>query len=265
MRLLPFLLTTALLMPVPGLAQSSARLSEVAPTATPPLLAMARARALTYLDELPNFIATQITQRSVLIRGEWQLVDVLEMTVNYERGTGETTRLVSVNGNRPDDVHRKGKGAKAMGVLSSQFPTLFGPAAQTIFVETGVESYRGRDCQVYRYTVAKANSGYLLNATLNAKPATVLMVGYSGHIWLDRETGYPLRVEKFADDIPPDFPISNTEVVVEYDWVSISGEQHWLPVKSESIVELSENRRLYLNVTEFRNYRKFDGDVKVMD
>lgn len=297
MRLFPLLLTTALLMPVSGLAQSPARTkrparspkraapphivptltqppevaptlaqpAKNAPTANPPLLALARARALTYLDELPNFITTQITRRSVFIRGEWQPIDVLETTVNYERGTGETTRLISVNGNRPDDAYRKGKGAKAVGVLSSQLPTLFRPSSQTTFVETEAELYRGRPCRIYRYSVAKANSSYQLSALLNKKPPVVLTVGYSGRIWLDGETGYPLRVEKFADDIPPDFPISKAEVTVEYDWVTISGEQHWLPVTSESLTELTENRRLYLNVTEFRDYRKYDGDVKVVD
>lgn len=288
MRLLPMLLTVTLLMPVSGLAQSPARTkrnlkplrrtappkagvlpvkpSEVAPgPVRPSVLALAQARALTYLDELPDFITTQTTRRLVLVRGEWELLDILEMAVNYEHDRGETTRLLSVNGNRPDESYHKAKGAKTVGVFSLQLPTLFRPSSQTVFTETDVEAYRGRNCRVYRYTVPKSNSSYELNATLDGKSPNVMTVGYSGRIWIDGETGYPLRVEKFADDIPSDFPISNAEVVVEYDWVTISGEKYWLPVKSESVVELSENRRLYLNVTEFRNYRKFDGEVKVVD
>lgn len=298
MRFFPLLLTTALLMPVSGLAQSPSRTKrhlkplrrhappravpapvrplEIAPVsvsppeirpapAKPSLLAQAQTRALTYLDELPDFITTQITRRLALIRGEWKPIDVLETAVNYEHGKGETTRLLSVNGNRPDESYRRGKGAKAVGVFSSQLPTLFRQSSQTVFTETDVELYRGRNCRIYRYTVPKSNSGYELNATVNGKTPVVLTVGYSGRIWIDVETGYPLRVEKSADDIPPDFPLSNAEVVVEYDWVTISGEKYWLPIRSESVVELRENRRLYLNVTEFRNYRKFDGDVKMVD
>jgi hypothetical protein len=280
------LLTVALLAPVTGLAQSPARTKRnakplrrtapppaapvnppktAAPPVTPSVLALARVRALTYLDELPDFIATQTIRRSVLVRGAWEPIDELEIAVNYQHGKGETTRLVSVNGNRPGDSHHKHLGAKAVGAFSFQLPTLFQPSSKTVFTEAGAETYRDRDCRIYAYAVPKASSSYTLTANLTGDSPAVLTVGHSGRMWIDAKTGHPLRVEKIADDISPDFPISNSEVAVEYDWVTISGEKYWLPVKSESVIELRENRKLYLNVTEFRNYRKFDGDVKVLD
>jgi hypothetical protein len=282
------LLTVALLAPVTSLAQSPARTKRNVkplrrttppkagaapvnpPETTPPpvapsVLALAKTRALIYLDELPDFIATQTTRRSVLVHGAWEPIDELEITVNYQRGKGETTHLVSVNGNRPDESYRKSWGAKAVGVFSFQFSTLFQPSSKTVFTEAGVEVYRGRDCRIYAYAVPKASSSYQLTANMTGNSPAVLTVGHSGRMWIDAKTGHPLRVEKIADDISPDFPLSNAEVVVEYDWVTISGEKYWLPVKSESVVELRENRRLYLNVTEFRDYRKFDGEVKVLD
>ncbi len=258
MRFLGLVLTTIILISIPGAAQIRHR-AELS------LLEQSRDCALTHLDDLPDFIATQITRRSWLSGGEWHLMDVLEMTISYEHGAGEKTRLVSVNGLPPNQAYRNAPGAKAVGVFSLQWVTLFQPTTHATFAPDGDDWYRERHCRTYRFAVPRPSSTYKLAASLNGKPSQFTIVGYSGRMWLDVETGYPLRIEKVADDIPSDFPISGAETVAEYDWITISGKRFWLPVQSESFVELSSDRRRFLNVTEFRNYRKFDGDVKVVD
>jgi hypothetical protein len=52
---------------------------------------------------------------------------------------------------------------------------------------------------------------------------------------------------------------------VEYDWREVSGKRYWLPIKAEVIHGSDRYRTYFRNVIEFRDYRKFDGDVKILD
>jgi hypothetical protein len=54
-------------------------------------------------------------------------------------------------------------------------------------------------------------------------------------------------------------------VVVDYDWVSISGRRFWMPVNAEALAEFPKQGQTFLNVIEFRNYRKFEGEIQVVD
>lgn len=230
-----------------------------------PLLDQAREFALGTLNELPDFLADQTIRRSTLNRGAWQHRDLLETTVSFEQEAGEKIRLVSVDGQPTTQTYDEVGGTTNVGTFSWHLTAPFQPSAETDFKEVGGERYRGRDCVIYRYKVLKKNSKYKLRAGNPGTPREETIIGYSGRMWIDRDTKYVLRVEMESEEVPPDFPMSHSEVVVDYDWVSISGRRFWMPVNAEALAEFQKSGQTFLNVIDFRNYRKFEGDIKVVD
>lgn len=230
-----------------------------------PTLEQAREYALASLNDLPDFVADQTIRRSTLVRGAWQHRDLLETTVSYENTVGETVRLISVDGIPSTRSYEDVGGTTNVGTFSWHLTSPFAPNSNGTFSEVGQERYRGRDCLIYRYQVSKETSKYQLRATTTGAPTEKLIVGYSGRMWIDRDTKYVLRVEMESDDVPPDFPMSHTEVVVDYDWVTISERRFWLPVRAEALAEFPKQGQTFLNVIDFRNYRKFEGDIKIVD
>ena len=230
-----------------------------------PLLDQAREFALASLNELPDFLADQTIRRSTLIRGAWQHRDLLETTVSYEQEVGEKIRLVSVDGQPTAKTYDDIGGTTNVGTFSWHVTAPFQPAAEADFQEAGSERYRGRDCAIFRYKVLKKNSKYQLRAVSPGTLTQTAVVGFSGRMWIDRETKYVLRVEMVAEEIPTDFPMSHSEVVVDYDWVSISGRRFWMPVNAEAVAEFPKQGQTFLNVIDFRNYRKFEGEIQVVD
>jgi hypothetical protein len=87
--------------------------------------------------------------------------------------------------------------------------------------------------------------------------------GYSGSIWVEKETGHVLRVEMQADGIPKSFPMDKVEATVEYDMVRISGEPSLLPVHSENLGCERGTPYCSRNVIEFRNYHKFGSESTI--
>lgn len=230
-----------------------------------PLLEQARAAALGALDELPDFTASQTIRRSTLVRGKWELRDTLETKVSYENRSGEKVQLISIDGRPTNRTYDDVGGSTSVGSFSSQLAAPLQPSSNGKFTETGGERYRGRDCAIYQFTVPQASSSYELHAVIEGGPEKVITIGYSGRMWIDRETKRILRVEQEAENIPPGFPMTQSEVTVDYDWVTISGQRYWMPIRAESLQGFGAYNQSFLNVTEFRDYRKFEGDVKVVD
>ena len=89
------------------------------------------------------------------------------------------------------------------------------------------------------------------------------MVGYSGSVWIDTESKYVLRIEESSNEIPAGFPVTLSENAVEYDWATIGGQRYLLPVRAEVLLGRDSQRVYSRNVIEFRDYRKFEGKIKL--
>lgn len=230
-----------------------------------PLLEQARFYALQSADDIPDFIVTQIIRR--LTRdssGRWQLRDVLETEVRVEGGR-ERVELRSIDGRPTNRRFEEVGGATSIGDFSGQLAAPFLPATQTRFREVKQERYRGHLCRVYDFTVPQATSGYMLTVRLADGHPQRIQVGYQGSMWIDEETKRIVRIEHTATDIPPGFPMSQVESAVDYDWVTILGKRYWMPKMAETIQVSDTYRQAFRNISEFRNYRKFEGDIKIIE
>jgi hypothetical protein len=237
----------------------AARLSQL------PFIEQARFYALRSVDDLPDFIVTQTIHRMVRdSRGQWRTRDVLETEVRVEGGR-ERIELLSINGRPTRQRFEDVGGATSVGDFSVQLAAPFLPSTKTRFREAKREHYRGRPCRVYDFVVPQATSGYTLTVRLSDGTPQRVQVGYQGSLWVDEVTKRVLRIEHTATNIPPGFPMSQVESAVDYDWVTILDKSYWMPLTAETIQVSDAYRQAFRNVSEFRNYRKFEGDIKIIE
>ena len=228
-----------------------------------PFIEQARYHALEYTDELPNFRVMQFVTRYA--RGpadrDWVKRDTLELELTYSTRDGEKYRLLRLNGASTRLGYEQVAGSTSTGEFGALLSSLFSRRAQTEFTEKGGEKFNGRDARVYDFLVRKANSNSELTDRTTGRS---VVAGYRGTVWIDGQTKSVLRIELAHENIQPGFPLTLAENSVDYDWVDIAGQRHLLPVRAEVLLGRDAERQYYRNLIEFRQYQKFDTDVKLV-
>ena len=70
-----------------------------------------------------------------------------------------------------------------------------------------------------------------------------------------------MRIKIECDTIPPDFPIQQVSLNLDYDFTKISNQEFLLPLKSD--LHSRQGKFLSWNETEFRLYRKFGTESEI--
>jgi hypothetical protein len=235
------------------------------------VLAKTREATLEAVDQMPDFVVKQLVKRShALGRSQnWQVEDHLVVGVTYRVKEGEQYRLLAVNGMTNAAVTEKSNykeagGTSSTGEFVSILKGLFEPESKTTFKPFDTDTLRGRPTIVYEYDIKKENSKWLIEHG-NAES---VIAASRGKVWVDREKFRVLRVESEAYDIPRDFPVSATNVAVDYDWVTIQGQGDYL-LPSHSVIVMTLNERgqvaQFRNDIRFRNYQKFGTELKIIE
>ncbi len=227
-----------------------------------PLLEQARIYALQFAEELPNFMVTQTVTRYLQTPDtrNWELQDKLEVELSYRVGKGEVFKLLRVNGVAARESYEELGGSTSTGEFGSTLAGLFWPETRAEFREVKRETFRGRPTVVFDFKVRRLNSRTQLTDKSSGKTT---VAGYSGSVWIDTESKRVLRMEDSADEIPAGFPLSLSENVIEYDWTTIAGERYLLPIRAEVLMGRDTQKVYTRNVIEFRDYRKFEGTIKL--
>src|SRR5262245_1863092 len=228
-----------------------------------PLIEQARYHALDFAADLPNFVVTQAVTRSVQHPGtrDWRIQDRLDVQLTYRADKGEEYKLVSIDGKPVRQSYDQLGGSTSAGEFGSFLASLFAPSSKAQFTQVKHETFRNRDTVVYEFTVKRVNSTVQIT---DKDQNRSIITAYKGSLWIDTETKQVLRVESSSFDIAPGFPITLAENSVEYDWVTIAGERYLLPVKAEVLLGRDRDRFYSKNLIEFRNYHKYEGDVRLV-
>lgn len=228
-----------------------------------PLIEQARYHANEFMNDLPNFVVTQIVTRYARTAGkrDFEQQDKLEIELSYRSKTGEQFHLVRYNDKPTTMSYDQLKGATSTGEFGSILGAVFAPQSQAEFKEARRETFHKRQTVVYDFRVKKAFS---LNQITDVNSGRSVVAGYSGSVWIDKETGCVLRIEQSADDIQLGFPVSLAENAVEYDWLDIDGQRRLLPINAEIILGNDAEHFYSKNVIEMRNYHMFDTDLKIL-
>jgi VWFA-related protein len=226
------------------------------------LIADARERAVGYKNGLPNFMCVEVINRSLdpTGRGSWKHRDTITELLRY-REQNESRTVLEVDGKPtastdPETI----KGPKSTGEFGAVLGAVFEPSAKAEFKWKETDTLGTGTVQVFDYRVAKANSAFSVGGPNGLQPT----VSFHGKVFVDSATRSVRRVTLVADDLPKDFPTHATAIVVDYDYVSINAHDYLMPVSAE--VSLLEGRHeAMLNTIEFRNYKRFGSNVKILN
>jgi hypothetical protein len=226
------------------------------------LIGDARERAVGYKNGLPNFMCVEVTDRSLdpTGRGSWKHRDTITELLRY-RDKNEARMVLEVDGRPaastdPDAI----KGPTSTGEFGGVLSAVFEPSARADFKWKETDTLGSGTVQVFDYKVAKENSNYSVRGSNGLQPT----VSFHGKVFVDSATRSVRRVTLIAEDLPKDFPTHASTVSVDYDYVSINAHDYLMPISAE--VSLQEGRHeAILNTIEFRDYRRFGSNVKILN
>jgi len=88
-----------------------------------------------------------------------------------------------------------------------------------------------------------------------------IIAGYSGEVFVDKETRKVTRLLEVAQDIPVDFPVRHAQERLDYDYADVGGHQYLLPYRGEMVMEGEEV--LSKNLLDFLHYKKYSADSEI--
>jgi hypothetical protein len=249
--------------PAPSPSQTSAPPTSNAVEADwPKFLEQVRAKAIAYTDELPNFICTQVTQRSArYFPGGWRSLDNFVAELSYFDKKEHYKILTVANQATTTATMENLSGTRSTGEFGTSLRALFEPATNAVFRLEGREQTNGRETIRMGYQVARETS----SRTINYNNERTIITAYRGRCWIDPESFQVVRLEDKAINIPLDFPITRSDGATDYDLADIGGRKYWLPVRAEVLLVEGGAKLHTRNVIEFKRYRKFEAEVKIVE
>jgi hypothetical protein len=234
-------------------------------TQLPKFLAEVRAKALSYTDDLPNFICTQMTRRAYrFFPGGWQDMDNFVADLSYY-DRKEHYKIISVSNRPTANATMEGlKGARSSGEFGTTMKEIFDAGSKASFRLEGPELNNGRETVRLSFFVPLETSKRSIAYEEESMPTQTIVTAYRGRIWVDPASYQVVRIEERAVSIPPEFPITRAEGSVEYDLAEIAGRKYWLPLRAEMLLVQGASKMHSRNVIEFKRYRKFEAEVKLV-
>jgi hypothetical protein len=225
------------------------------------LLARVRQEAIRYQRELPDFLCTQLTTRSVDATAtgkHWKQRDTLEVEDVYISGF-VNHKLILLNGVAAHNKnYQQLTGFLSETVLHSVgfLPAwLFGPQAKTQFEWLREATLDGRRVQVFSVHLPPSDSKLVIST-----PRHSFIAGVDGVIFVDAMYAVVRRFE-IRMDLPAASAIQEGQMDIDYARVDISGRQFFLPVKFE--VRARFGTSLVKNETEVVRYQKYASETTI--
>ena len=226
--------------------------------------AIVQQKALEYSDTLPDFICVQTTRRysGTGDTYAWVTRDVLEAELSFNQ-RAERYSHIRLNGKPKKGPIESLGGAWSIGEFGSLLRTLFLPETQTEFTNEGREQLQDLAVIIMKFRVLKERSRW----TLSFENSHSLNVAYHGRVWVDASNHQILKINQRTFPLPPTFPITYSEITTLYNYVSVSGlegKKFLLPQTAHVILHERQPPIRSLNVIDFRDYRKFTADVRLV-
>ena len=224
----------------------------------------ARQLARLYTDELPNYVCLQVTRRYFDPTGmemDWLKHDEIKTRVSYFDGKEDYENL-TVN----DKITTKGfselGGTTSTGEFGTILDSLFNLETDAQFRWARHSLLRGHPVFVFHLEVPRYRSSWTLTSTSSGgEGIRSIRSGYTGLVYIDKESGRVLRIVMEAEGIPAGFPMQEARSRLDFDLIDLSGESFLLPLKAQTF--LRTGRLLSRNELEFRLYRKFTAEATI--
>jgi hypothetical protein len=248
-------------------------LSSKAPPIPPPdsirqqkIQDLMRQYALSYTQNLPNFVCVQVTRQYVDPYGgdAYRSIGNILAKVSYNEGR-EKYDVYSVNGHlmetNMEGLPARSGGAISTGEFGSLMREIFEPHSQAEFGWDHWATLRGRRMAVFNYLIDSGHSSYSITYEAGRPDEQRIITAYKGLVYADENTGEIDRITFVAVDIPKSFPVNKATEILDYDAVNISGQQYVCPLVAK--LYMQAERQTSKNEIEFRNYRKFGTESNI--
>jgi len=230
------------------------------------VLEAVRVAALIYSHQLPDFICTQTTYRSVFKgnrnsanaanvnpRPDPVSRDTIEEQLTYVGGR-ESYTVLTVNHKKAKNAdHLQFAGAMSSGEFGTIFTNVFDPASNTVFTWEREMSHEGRPVWIFKYHVPKETG----TALIDQGTRTAIVAPYSGRVIIDPENNNVLAISSSLE-IPSSFPIQKVERRIDYAVQKIAGKEYYLPIHSE--LHMEQGVLVFDNRIDFNNYHHFSSE-----
>jgi hypothetical protein len=210
-------------------------------------------------QSLPNFICTQTTRRFVDSTGDsgFRPMDVIMERLAYF-DHHEDYKVFTVNGEATNVSHSGVGGTITSGEFGTLLKNIFSTQSETEFSWQNFYTLRGRRMHVFSYRLKAANSHYhvrVRSTTLD------LVTGYHGLIFVDDNQHFVYRITQHLDTIPPDYPVQDVSLLLDYDYTRIGDSEFLLPLEFE--LRSREWGQSIKNDVTFEDYQKFTADASI--
>ena len=226
----------------------------------------ARRQAKVYTDELPNYVCLQVTRRYYDPTGlemDWLKHDEIKTRLSYYDGQ-ENYETLSVN----NVVSNKGfsdlGGTTSTGEFGSILDGLFALETAAEFRWARHSLLRSKPVYVFHLEVPQSRSSWTLSSSDSPggdPRMRRIRAGYTGLVYIGKESGRVLRIVMEAADIPSSFPMQEARSRLDFDFIELSGQPFLLPLKAQAYVR--SGRLLTRNDLEFRLYRRFTAEATI--
>jgi hypothetical protein len=227
------------------------------------ILHSAGTRALSYTIGLPDFICTEVIHRFEDLggSGKWKLKDILQLKLTYFEHQ-EKYQLLMVNRHpAPAGFNYESLGgAMSEGEFGSTLISLFQPRSKTEIRWDHWTRLRGHVAHVFFFRIRPENSQYRMDFGTTRTPRVSTTPGQHGFLYVDRESGQVLRINRAAD-LPHDFPVHAATTQLDYDFSTVAGKPFLLPLRAD--VRTTTDLVLIRNQIDFTEYRKFSGESTI--
>jgi hypothetical protein len=222
-----------------------------------------------YDNNLPDFICTEVEHRLIAPRPGGRYGGRAGSDPSYQESDTVTNKLsyfehkeekkpILVNSRPVFTSYENLNGSTSNGDFGTMLRDLFSRRAQARFEWARWATLRGRLTMVFSYRVTQPNSTF----TIGVKDIKrEIVVGYSGEVFVDKETHKVTRLIQVAEAIPPDFPVRHAQERLDYDYSDIGGHQYLLPYRGELIMEGEEV--FSKNLLDFLHYKKYSADSEI--
>jgi hypothetical protein len=183
---------------------------------------------------------------------------VISAEIIYEGGQ-ETYRNLKINDRPTDKKMTELSGSWSTGEFATTLNDLFHPATAARFRPAGASVPPEPAGQVYDFDVAQERSHWHVQI---GEQSTI--PAYHGSVWIDPATSRVLRVEIQARNLPSSFAMDAVESAVDYAWVRIGTDSVLLPSHAESLGCQRGSKSCSRNIIDFRSYRKYTADSKII-
>ena len=242
------------------------------PQAKPPdpaeqaeVLAKIREYALNYTATLPNYTCIQTTRRKIDPNPRAQAKgyrftssEIQEMLTFFDKK--ETYQVQVVDGKAVKNIdHNQLGGTISNGEFGTMLSHVFDPASGARFAWDHWATLDGnKNMYVFAYRI-EASEGYSM---LDGESHREYTSAYKGLVYADHATKTIQRITLETVDVPPDFPIQNVQIKLDYALTSISGQQYILP--SHYLLTSVTDKASTENQADYKLYRKYGAESSII-